>query len=231
MQAKDIMTTDVVSVGPETTVRHIAGLLVKHGISAVPVVDDAQNVLGIVSEGDLMRRSELETQPRRSWWLTALTSSATLAEEFTKAHGITAADVMTSKVTTVTGEASLTWVADVLESKNIKRVPVVDEGKLVGIVSRANLIQALTTLKDKVIGLASSDDRLIRDALNGTLKNEPWAATSQLNVVVSDGTVHFWGFVESAEQRQALVVAAKNIPGVQDVEDHTTYRPLQFAGQ
>lgn len=231
MQAKDIMTADVVSVGPDTSVADIADLLVKHRISAVPVVDTADNVVGIVSEGDLMRRSEMQTDPRHSWWLVAMTSSAKLAEEFAKTHGVKASEVMTRDVTTVTEDASVGWVAEILESKKIKRVPVVGDGKLVGIISRANLIQALTAIKEKVIGLASSDDRLIREAMMEVLKREPWASTAQLNIVVTDGVVHIWGFADTTEQKQALVVAAENIPGVITVEDHTSFRPLQYMAE
>ena len=231
MQAKDIMTTDVVTVEPDARVADIAGLLVEHRVSAIPVVDADGQIVGIVSEGDLMRRSEIHTEKRHSWWLVAMTSSAKLAEEFTKTHGVKASEVMTKDVTTVTEDASVGWVAEVLESKKIKRVPVVRDGKLVGIISRANLIQALAVLKEQVIGLPSSDDALIRDALMKVVRQEPWASNAQLNVVVTDGVVHIWGFVDSTEQQKALVVAAENVPGVMGVEDHTAFRPLIYAAE
>lgn len=229
MQARDIMTTDVIAVAPEATVAEIAATLVDNRISAVPVVDDQKRVVGIVSEGDLMRRSEIGTEPRHSWWLVAMTSTDQLAEEFAKTHGVKAAEIMTADVTTVTEDASIGWIAELLETRKIKRVPVVRDDRLVGIVSRANLVQALTTLKEKVIELPSADDRAIHDALEEATKKETWAATAQVNFVVADGVVHIWGMIASAEQKKALVVLAENISGVVSVEDHTAFRPVQYS--
>lgn len=229
MQARDIMTTDVITVAPDAGVADIAAKLIDNRISAVPVVDDQYRVIGIVSEGDLMRRSEIGTEPRHSWWLIAMTSTAQLAEEFTKTHGVKASEFMTPNVTTVTEDASIGWIAEVLESKRIKRVPVVRDEKLVGIVSRANLVRALTTLKEKVIELPSIDDRKIHDVLEETLRKETWASTAQVNFFVVEGVVHIWGVVASGEQKKALVVLAENVSGVVSVKDHTAFRPVQYS--
>lgn len=229
MQARDIMTTYVVTVAPDASVADIAATLVDNRISAVPVVDDQYRVIGIVSEGDLMRRSEIGTEPRHSWWLIAMTSTDKLAEEFAKTHGVKASEIMTANVTTVTEDASIGWIAELLETKKIKRVPVVRDEKLVGIVSRANLVRALTTLKEKVIELPSIDDRKIHDALEEVLKKETWAATAQVNFVVAEGVVHLWGMVASGEQKKALVVLAENVSGVVSVQDHTAFRPVQYS--
>jgi CBS domain-containing protein len=149
VQAKDVMTAKVVSVTPDTPVEQIARLLLEQRISGVPVTDASGRILGIVTEGDLMRRPDLQTERRRPWWLRIVADERTRAEEYTKTHGSRAADVMTRNVVTVTEETTVGEIARLLERHHIKRVPVVREGKLVGIVSRANLIQGLAARRDR----------------------------------------------------------------------------------
>lgn len=231
MQAKDIMTKDVLIARPNTGIAEIAGMMVENRISALPISDPDGQLVGIVSEGDLMRRAEIGTEKQRSWWLRVFAGGAELAEEFTKSHAVKASEVMTTDVVTVDEDTPIAEIADLLESRRIKRVPVMSGDAIVGIVSRANLIQALTSLKEKVVGVTSSGDRLIRDALMNNLKNEPWAAGAQVNVVVTDGVVHLWGLVDMAEQQKALVVAAENVPGVVSVEDHMSRKPAHFGAE
>lgn len=218
MTAKDVMTTKVVAVGPEMPVNAIAALLLDRHISAVPVIDDDRRILGIVSEGDLMRRGE--TERWRSWWLAAFGDAEELARRFAKTHGQRAKDVMTREVVTITEETPLAKIAELLEEKRIKRVPVVREGRLVGIVSRADLLRGLAARGLKPMVPETQDDRAIRDQLLAVLKREPWADTHLLNIIVEQGIVHLWGFVRSEAERQALRVAAETIPGVRRVEDH-----------
>jgi CBS domain-containing protein len=222
MKAIDVMTVSVVSVDAETSVQTVAKLLAEHRISAVPVVDRDKTILGIVSEGDLLRRAEIGTERgRRSWWLEAVASNKQLANEYAKSHARKAKDVMTRDVVTVTEAAPLSEVADLLESHGIKRVPVVRNGKLVGIVSRANLIQALASMRDEPAE-AEVDDRTIREKLLAELKAQKWAEARPGNVVVHDRVVHLWGDVLSDAEKRALRVAAEGIAGVREVEDHTT---------
>jgi len=143
MRAKDVMTTEVVYAGPETDVRTIVQELLKRRISAVPVVDDGGRVIGIVSEGDLMRRAESDTEHHRSWWLQLLQDPEDRASEYLKTHGLKARDVMTRNPVTVSEDTSLDEIATLLERNGIKRVPVLRNGKLVGIVSRADLLHGL----------------------------------------------------------------------------------------
>lgn len=219
MKAKDVMTTKVVTVGPDMPVNAIAALFLERHISAVPVIDDDRRILGIVSEGDLMRRGTAE-QPRSSWWLAAFGNAEELASEFTKTHGQRAKDVMTREVVTVTEETPLAKIARLLEEGRIKRVPVVRDSRIVGIVSRADLLRALAVQDIKPMVPVSQDDRVIRDQLLAVLKREPWADTHLLNILVSDGVVHLWGLVGSDAEQKALRVAAETIPGVRGVEDH-----------
>lgn len=221
MIAKDVMTTNVVTVEPETAVSDIAKLLLERNISAVPVVDLEGKIAGIVSEGDLMRRPESDTETRRrSWWLSLIADSDTLAGEYAKSHGRRASDVMTGNVISVEEETPLSEIAQTLEEKHIKRVPVVRDGELVGIVSRADLLRGLATHKAEQSAPVSESDQSIQEKLRDSLRREPWLSPTFVNATVSDGIVHLWGMVESEAQDKALRIVAEAIPGVKAVEDH-----------
>ena len=225
LTAADIMTRDVVTVTPDTSVRAIAQLLCTRHISGVPVIDREKRVIGIVGEGDLLGHAEVAGERRRSWWLNAFVNSNALARDYIKTHGRVAADVMTPTVITVASAASIAEIARILERHRIKRVPVVDGGKLVGIVARGDLLQALA-----MAGIAtkptSVDDRAIRERLFAELESQRWAHLLTKNIVVRNGVVHLWGVVETPEERHALQIAAENVPGVERVEDHCRARPL-----
>ncbi len=220
MQARDIMTSDVVTVRPDTPVPDVARLLVERHISGVPVVDALKRVVGIVTEGDLMRRSELGTEKHRSHWLEVLVSNVQLASEYLRARGRTAGEVMTHDVVQVAPDTPITMIVNIFEKNRIKRVPVIDGDKLVGIVSRGNLIQALGSASHQAAPTLP-DDRRIRDEVLAEFRRLPWGLDSESNVVVTDAVVHLWGLVSTPEEQKALYVAAEQIPGVRRVEDHT----------
>jgi len=220
MLAKDIMTTSVVTISPDDSVEDIAKLLVQSGISAVPVVDAGDALLGLVSEGDLMRRQESGTEGHRAWWLNLLTGPQEAAQDFIKTHGRKAEDVMTRNVVTVKEDTSVGEIAQILERRRIKRVPVVRNGKIVGIVSRANLLHGLATHKDSITVTPTADDRTIREAVQALVKREDWISHGSLNVVVAAGVVELWGWVNSEDERKALMTAVREIDGVKDVVDH-----------
>ncbi|MBV9014060.1 MAG: CBS domain-containing protein [Alphaproteobacteria bacterium] len=221
MRAMDIMTTEVISVAPTTSVQEVAKLLSERGISGVPVVDGDKRVVGILSEGDLLHRAETGTervpQRRRSWWLESLASSQ--ARDYVKSHARTARDVMTTDVVSIDETTPLADIAALLETKRIKRVPVLRDGKLVGIVSRANLVRAIAAA-----GLSEDtvrDDRAIRAKLMNELNRRAWAKLWASDIIVTDGVVHLWvGAERSPEELSALRVAAENVPGVRKVEEH-----------
>jgi CBS domain-containing protein len=223
LTAADIMTTTVITVAPETPVREIAKLLHARRISGVLVVDPDGAVIGIVSEGDLMKHVAAIGEQRRSWWLTLFADEGALARDYAKTHARLARDVMTSDVISVGPTTLVAEVANTLERHRIKRVPVVQDGRLIGIVTRGNLLQALgTTDVSKPVGL---DDRTIRERLLTELDAQSWAHMGLKNIIVRDGVVHLWGFVENADERRALRVAAENTPGVKAVEDHLARYP------
>ena len=217
LTAADVMTTEVITVTPETPVRDIAALLREKRISGVPVVTSDNRVVGIVSEGDLISHTEVIGERRRSWWLRLFDNPNALAHEYSKSHGRVARDVMSSQLITAAPADSLAEIAKTLETHRIKRVPVVRDGKLQGIVTRANLLQAMATVE--IAKSASADDRAIREQLLSRLAAQPWANLALKSIMVQDGVVHLWGFVEN-EERRALRIAAQNVPGAKSVEDH-----------
>jgi len=220
MDAIDVMTSEVISVDADATVPAVARLLAERGISAVPVVDNCNQIIGIVSEGDLLHRAETGTECRRAWWLDMMASTNKLAGDYIKSHSGKVKDVMTRNVLSVTETTSVADIALLLETNRIKRVPVVRDGKLVGIVSRANLVRALAMTIDEPPSGAGADDHRIREKLLAELKAQRWAEVAPANVTVKDGIVHLWSSYLSEQEKRALVVAAESIPGVRRVEDH-----------
>lgn len=224
MRAKDIMTVGPVSVAPETTVSEIAQLLLDRRISGVPVVDADNRVLGVVSEGDLMRRPEIRGPRRRSWWL-AMFGDDPADAEFVKTRGRFAHEVMSAPAVTVDEEASVAEIAELLEERGIKRVPVLRDGRLTGVVSRADLLRALATAKTLPQVAPAPDDRAVRETILAEMKREHWSTAGVVNVVASDGVVHLWGLLGVDEDPRALRVLAENVSGVNAVHDHRTRIP------
>jgi CBS domain-containing protein len=223
MRARDVMVRAVATTTPETTVEKVAGLMINLRISGVPVLDRNGQLVGIVTEGDLLRRAETGTERQRSRWSEWFSANSRLAAEYIKSHARRVEDVMTREVVTVGELADLGEIAELMETRHIKRIPVVHDGKIVGIVSRADLLQVLASG-----GATTADensDRLIRERLLAELRTQKWASPAEANVVVSDGVVHFWGTVGSEEERTALRVVAESIPGVRGIEDHTISGP------
>jgi CBS domain-containing protein len=223
MRARDVMVSPVVTTTPSSSVADVAALLLERRISAVPVVDEAGKLIGIISEGDLIRRPEADTERRRSWWLKMFTSSETLAREYIRTHATKVADLMTRDVITASPDTPLHEVATRLERNGIKRVPILEDGRLVGIVSRANLVQALAARRSQAPPV-SLDDQAIRDRILALLGEQPWARNALVSITVTDGVVDLWGFTNSTIEQKALHVAAEQVPGVRGINDHLVRR-------
>jgi CBS domain-containing protein len=222
MHARDVMVSPVITVKSSASVKEVAELLLERRISAAPVVDDQGKLVGIVSEGDLLHRAEAGTERHRSWWLQGLLGDDVLAADFIRAHARKVSDLMTKRVITASPETPLHKLAGLMEKNAIKRVPILENGQLVGIVSRANLIQAVATVRS-LLEIPLSDTT-IRDKILSCLKEQPWAHTSLLNVTVNGGIVDLWGIAESATERRAIKVAAESTPGVHAVNDNLVTR-------
>ena len=220
MKAMDVMVRDVVTVKADDSVADAAKLLADHDISALPVVDETGAVIGVISEADLMRREEIGTEKHRPWWLEAMTPVATLAGEFAKSHGRKVGEIMSDTVISASEETPVGEIANLLEKHRIKRVPILRDGRLVGVVSRSNLIQAIASSQVPASGDVRSD-RSIRHELLDRLDDQKWTDFGSRNVIVRDGVVHLWGLVGSPEEQTALVALAEQVPGVKNVSDET----------
>jgi len=219
MKAADMMTTNLVTIGPDTSVRDAAWTMLTYRISALPVVDPEGKLVGIVSEGDLLHRVEAGTEHRRSWWYRFNMSAQVLAREFVKEHARKVSDVMTSEPVTVGPDTPALDIAELIETRRIKRVPVVAHGKLVGIVSRADFLCALTGVGPQAEA-APEGDAALRSRIISHIGAMPWAQPSVLNVAVHDGVVELSGIVESDAEKRAARVVVEETPGVHAVEDH-----------
>ena len=218
MLASDVMVRNIVTVHPDTDVADAIKLLAEHDVSALPVLDDAGNLVGMLSEADLIHRVEIGSERHRPWWVEAVTGASTLATEFAKSHGKKVGEVMATGVISVSEDTPLSEIAALFERKRIKRVPVVKDGKLVGMVSRSNLIQALASAVGRV-DQHDETDRQIRLELLSRLKDQKWTGFGDRNVTVGNRVVHLWGLVGTEAERKALLALAVGVPGVSSVSD------------
>ena len=225
MNAADVMVRQVITTGPNSTVRDVATILSTNHISAVPVVGEDGELLGIISEGDLLRRSETHTERQRSWWLEWLRTNETLAIEFVKSHSRRVSDLMSRNVITAGPDTPLREIATLLEHNRIKRVPIMQNGKLVGLVSRANLVQALASQREESAA-TTPDDTALREAMMANLEKEPWARSALINVTAHSGTIDLWGLVSSDAEKEAIRVIVEITPGVGPVNDNLVVRTI-----
>ncbi len=224
MRAHQIMTTKVHTAKRETSIAELARVMTAERISGVPIVDDEGGMIGIVSETDLLHRTELGTERRRKWWISLFLDSDMRARDFIKTHGLTAGDVMSRFIISVPADAKLAEVADILDANNLKRVPVLKAGKLVGIITRGDLVRALAAA-DAIRSPSSTDSAMLQKAINARIQRESWLSASYLNVVVVDKRVELWGFVTSEDQKRALLILVREVVGDFQVDDHLAIGP------
>jgi CBS domain-containing protein len=228
MHAQDVMTKDVITVGPDTTVGEIAALLVRHRISAVPVVAAENRVIGIVSQTDLAHRSETETEKCRKWWLDIFADADAKAREYVKSHGLEAEDNTTRFLVSVAPKANIAEVADLLDTHRIRQVPVMEGGKLLGMVSRTDLVRKLAEVAI-VAPAARPDNGALQKAIWDKIHEQPWLGSAYVSLTVKDGVVEVWGAVDSDQQRQALRVLVEGVSGVQKVVERVGLLPRMIA--
>ena len=225
MKASDVMVSNVITVPITATIGETAAILLNNHISGAPVLGEKGELVGIVSEGDLMRRPETGTAKPPSWWLELISSERSLASEYIKSHSRKVVDVMSRNVVTASPDTPLGDIAALLERNRIKRVPIVEGGKIVGIVSRANILQALASATKKLPSLASEGDVELRRKVIARLAAEKWRPT-MLTVTVQDGSVDLWGLVHSIEEKKAARLVAELTPGVRSVVDNIVVQPV-----
>jgi CBS domain-containing protein len=222
MKAKDVMTRHVISVAPDDSILKTLRLMLGNKISGLPVLDQNGKLLGIVTEGDFLRRAETGTERRRPRWLEFLLGPGTIASDYVHSHARRVDEVMTSDVQTVTEEAPLDDIVALMEKHRIKRLPVMRGDELVGIVSRANLLRALAGVAGE-IAPGPKTDETIRDRVLAELEAQSWTPRDMIDVIVRNGVVELWGTVLDARQRDAARVAAETVPGVKAVKSHIVW--------
>lgn len=220
MQVKDVMTRNVIAVQAHEPIVHAARLMLQNRISGLPVLDAEGELVGIVTEGDFLRRSELGTQRRRAKWLEFIIGPGRLAEEYVHAAGRKVDEIMTHDPATIDEDQTLEAVVELMERRHVKRLPVTQNGRMVGIVSRANLMHALASLV-RDTPAASGGDAAIRDDILNAIATQPWAP--RVNVVVKGGAAELWGIITDEREREAIVVATENVAGVTQVHDHLVW--------
>ena len=220
MQVKDVMTRSVISVGADEQVVKAARVMLQNRISGLPVVDDAGRLVGIVTEGDFLRRGELGTQRRRPKWLEFIVGPGKLAEDYVQSSARKVAEIMTPDPATVSEDNSLGAVVELMERRHVKRLPVMAGEWMVGIISRANLLHALASVS-RDLPAPAGGDTAIRENILAVIGKQKWAP--RVNVVVKNGVAELWGVVTDDRERQGLVVAAENVPGVKKVHDHLVW--------
>ena len=222
MNAKDIMTPSVVSIAPDASISAAAHLMLQNKFSGLPVIDSSGQLVGIVTEGDFLRRIEIGTERRRRRWTEFFIGPGRLADEYSRSSGRTVSDVMTQDVQTVGLDASLEEIVRMMERHRIKRVPVVEAGRVVGIVTRANLLLALASVADE-IAPSSAEDNSIREQIFAELKRQTWTPVGTMHVTVRSGVVQLSGLLTDERQRAAVRILAENIPGVRQVQDRLVW--------
>ena len=219
MKVSDVMTKRVISIRPEAKIRDAIKLMLKNHISGMPVIDVKGKLVGILTEGDFLHRSETGTERSRSRWLDALFGPSEAAKEFVHSHGLKVKEVMSRNPVTVRENTPLDEVVHLMEHRNIKRLPVMRSGNVVGIISRANLMHALASLHRGAPASAKTD-AAIRNRILAKIGKQDWAYTAVVDVVVHNGIADLWGTITDVAQREALKVLIESTPGVTRVEDH-----------
>ncbi|SMP59619.1 CBS domain-containing protein [Noviherbaspirillum suwonense] len=222
VKAQEIMTRRVFTVRRDSKLQDAIAAMLDHGVSGLPVVDEDGAPVGMLSEGDLLRRAELGTGRTRPRWLSFLLGPGKLADEYTHTHGRLVADVMSDELHAVAPDTPIQEVVLQMERHHVKRLPVLQDGRLVGIISRANLLRALALAASGLPAASKSDDE-IRERLVQELASTEWAPRSLLDIAVRDGEVHLYGTILDEREREALCVAARNMPGVKAVHDHLVW--------
>lgn len=222
MKASDVMTRDVLTVGRETAVAEAIRLMLDNNVSGLPVLADNGKVVGILTEGDLLRRSETGTERHRPRWLEILMGPGRMAGEYIRTHGRRVEEIMTTDLISVAPDTPLDEVVSLMERRRIKRVPVLDDEALLGIVSRADLLRSLLQALEAPHNEALGDDEILEQIL-AELAKAAWVPRDGLSITVQNGVVELNGVILEEKEREALRVVAENAPGVRAVEDHLVW--------
>jgi CBS domain-containing protein len=224
MLAKEIMTTNVACAKADQSIHDVAHILLERSVSALPVVDEDGCLIGVISEGDLLRRVETGTERKQSWWLDMLVSTEEKSRDYLKSHAVHVRDVMTKDVITIGEETPVSEIAGIIEENRIKRVPVLRGDRLVGIVSRADIIRVLA-VRHVPVTAPAKDDLELRESVLNAIREVDGRSSGYINTLVKDGVVHLWGLAQSSAHKDAVQVAVENIPTVTALQNHLQVSP------
>ena len=196
--------------------------MIHHRISGLPVIDVSGTVVGMITEGDLLRRTETGTDPHVSGWRSLLIGPERLAEQYVRTHARKVEEVMTRDVVSIAPATPLAEVVALMQARRVKRLPVLEHGRLSGIVSRADLLRALQQLLPKVATAAISDADIRRRIL-AEVDQQRWAPRASIDIKVENGRVELRGLILHEGEREALRVLAENTPGVKSVTDQLVW--------
>jgi CBS domain-containing protein len=216
--ASDVMTTRIATVAPSVNVRLAAELMLKRNVSALLVLDSKKRLIGVCSEGDLVHRAELGSRKKGSWWLNLVTRDRDMARDYARAHGRRVSDAMSRNVVGVDPKTPLATVVALMERHRIKRVPVLDEGRVVGLVSRADILAAFVQTAKSATTKKALDNVAALDAIRKAMGKESWAGATLVSVTVNAGVARFSGIVATGAQRDALRALAENVPGIRHAD-------------
>lgn len=223
MRADEVMTAKVVTVAPEAPVAEAVKLMLDRRVSGLPVVDDTGRLVGVITEGDLIRRAELGTEKKRTRWLDFLFGPGRSATDYVQSHGLRVCEVMTRTPLVVVPTAGLDEVVGLMTEKRVKRVPVVADGRLVGVVSRADVLRALSGAFAAQPAPEVLDDLAVQGRINEALARESWAPRSSISVEVKGGSVSLWGTILDERQREAIRVVVEAAAPGQAIVDHMVW--------
>jgi len=223
MLVKDVMTRKVVSVLPRAAVAEALDLMVRSHVSGLPVIDEAGSLVGIVSEGDFLRRSELGTEGPERHWLKDLFLPGQAAKAYARTHGRHVDEIMSHDVTTIGEDAGLEEAVELMEHHRVKRLPVVAGDNVVGIVTRADFVRGLVEFVRQSYDEPLASDAEIKEHVEAELRTQKWAPVASINILVKDGVVNLHGVLTDERERDAIRVIAENVSGVRAVHDHINW--------
>ena len=219
MRLKDVMTKDVVCVSPQTTVAEALETMTRLRVSGLPVIDATGALVGVVSEADFMHRVELGTERPTSSWLGSLLMPGRAAEIYAHAHARRVEEIMSADVVTVDEAKSLCEAVAIMEKRGVKRLPVMREGQVVGMLTRADLVRTLASLFRDFHSRPLASDAEILQRIRGEMGSQPWAPTATIEVAVKDGVIGLRGSLTDERERIALRALVEGVEGVREIRD------------
>ena len=222
MYVRDVMTARIIGIDPGATIAEAGALMIQNGLSALLVIDRSGELVGLLSEGDLLERYELGTERKKHSWLEVLFQPGRLTGEYLRSHSCRVEDVMTRELVTVTEVMPIVDAVTLMMENRIKRLPVMRGRRPIGVLSRSDLVRTLVKCAGESRSVSRTDEE-IQSAIVAELRAQSWAPAALVTVNVKNGIVDLWGSITDERQREAIRVLAENVSGVKAVHDHLAW--------